>query len=154
MVEPLTRWTCDICAQDVPAAHGLLTFRNQSEDQFLGYDFRIVHSRCSVGSDATAEDVLSNYLGADGLGSLLAFLSAGPGRPGEQGLAVRDIDEFVDVIRRLHTPFYEQARIRFSDPLIRARMRADDRWRPYHSANLRAIADSARQARRSRQHPS
>lgn len=142
--EPLTRWRCDTCHQDVSAANGSLTFRNQFEEPFLAHDFRIVHTDgCRPSCDTSSADSLNIYLGADGLGGLLAYLTAGPGRPGEPGVAVRDMDEFIDLIRRLHIPYYEQARTEFSRPRILEMLKNDDRWNPYRPANLRRMAEHA-----------
>jgi hypothetical protein len=144
LIEPLTRWTCDDCGHDVSSTNGLLMFQNDPTESFLAYEFRIMHaSGCQPDSDSTVTDELESYLGEDGLATLLGYLTAGPGRADEHGIAVRDMDEFVDLIRRLHTPYYEQARKRFSDPLIAETLRNDDRWHPYCPANLRMIAESA-----------
>ena len=59
-----------------------------------------------------------------------------------------DNDEFVDLIRRLHTPYYEQARERFTDPQIARALSRDDRWHPYRPANLRRLAEPAGSAAR------
>ncbi|WP_420121434.1 hypothetical protein [Nakamurella sp.] len=83
---------------------------------------------------------LAACLDRDGLSLLLAFLSAGPGRPGEGGPAVQDLDEFVDLIRRLHVPYYEPARDRFDDPAVREALRRGDRVGPYQSPELRRLA--------------
>jgi hypothetical protein len=52
------------------------------------------------------------FLGADGLQALLAFLDAGPllapDGPPQDGVA--DIRNYVDTVRRLHIPHYEEAR--------------------------------------------
>jgi len=144
MIAPLTHWTCDGCGQDVSSPDGQLTFRNEAAEPFLAYEFRIVHAAtCHPFSDNIVTEPLHTYLGADGLTRLLAYLTAGPGRAPEPGLAVRDIDEFVDLIRRLHTPYYEQARERFADPQIAQALRTDDRWHPYRPANLRRLAEPA-----------
>ena len=149
MIAPLTQWTCDGCGQDVSGPDGQLTFRNEAAEPFLAYEFRIVHpSSCQRANDNAVTEELHTYLGEDGLTRLLAYLTAGPGRAREPGLAVRDIDEFVDLIRRLHTPYYEQARERFTDPQIAQALRSDDRWHPYRPANLRRLAEPAGSAAR------
>lgn len=142
MDQPLTRWTCDTCGHDVSSTTGLLAFQNQPKEPFLAYHFRIVHtSGCLADGQDLVIDNLNNYLGADGLDTLLAYLTAGPGRPGEQGIAVCDVDEFVDLIRRLHSPYYEEARTKFGDPLVAKTLNDDDRWHPYLPSNLQRIAE-------------
>ena len=86
-------------AIDVSSTNGLLTFQNDPTQPFLAYEFRIMHaSGCQPDSDNTVTDELQSYLGEDGLATLLAYLTAGPGRADEHGIAVRDMDEFVDLI--------------------------------------------------------
>lgn len=50
------------------------------------------------------------------LAMLLSWLSHGPlVGPSETMPEVHDFDEYVNLVRRLHTPYYEEARGRFSD---------------------------------------
>jgi hypothetical protein len=144
-VEPLSRWICDNCSLDASSSNGVLSFLTESTPPFLAYEFRIIHaSGCQSDNDEAVTEELHTYLGADGLAKLLAYLTAGPGRAGEQGIAVRDVDEFADLIRRLHTPYYEQARRRFRVPVMAEALRTDDRWHPYLPAKLRIIAETER----------
>lgn len=137
-----TAWRCDLCAGEVHRDGGLLTFRTQQEPPYSVHAFRIVHATCgSAGAGEVAGEPLAACVDQDGLSLLLAFLSAGPGRRGDPGLAVSDIDEFVDLVRRLHVPFYERARHRFGDPQVERSMRLTDRARPYQTPALRPLAD-------------
>ena len=133
-------WICDTCGQDVSADDGAVSSRIPSTGAFLVADFRIVHAAgCRPpGADVVTTDVRS-HLGADGLSLLLAYLSAGPGRAGETGVAISDIDSFVDLVRRLQIPHYEQARRRFDEPGVAALLRRGDRWTPYRPSSLRQL---------------
>lgn len=148
---------------------GVLAFGTDEQHPYAAGGFQILHAAClpaagapapAPGRDAvgTRTDratgpstdpapgrsintvALAACLDGDGLSLLLAFLSAGPGRPGEGGPAVLDLDEFVDVVRRLHVPYYEPARVRFDDPPVRAALRRADRVGPYQSTELRRLA--------------
>lgn len=122
------------------AQDGVLAYRTQPHPPFAAHAFRIVHVTChSVGDTELCTVGLAACLDRDGLSLLLAFLSAGPGRRDEPGLTVHDIDEFVDVVRRLHVPLYEPARARFGDPAVRAALRHSDRAGPYQSPALRRL---------------
>ncbi len=135
-------WICDTCDDQVTADQGVVSSRTLSTEPFLVTDFRIVHAAgCLPSSDDVVTIDLRSHLGAAGLTLLLAYLSAGPGRPTEPGVAVADIDSFVDLVRRLHTPLYERARRRLSDPHIAAELRQEDRWTPYQPPGLRRLID-------------
>lgn len=136
-----TSWWCDSCATAVTADDGLLAFRTQEQPPYAARGFSILHVRCVTTDIGELGAVrLAACLGRDGLSLLLAFLSAGPGRPDEPGPAVHDIDEFVDAIRRLHVPFYELARRRFGDPRVWRTLRRADRASSYQSPALRRLA--------------
>lgn len=110
-------WTCDVCGADtVDADNGYLIWEDAVNDG--PWDFKIIHrdtcDRQSMGSSA-----LDRMLGPDGLVHLTAWLSLGPIKAAMgQGKPVppRDLDEFVDLVRRLHVPGYEQARERYRAP--------------------------------------
>lgn len=133
-------WRCDGCGT-VVTADGVLAFRTQQQAPYAVGGFRILHDTCLPPDEPEGGAVgLAACLDRDGLSLLLAFLSAGPGRSGEPGPAVQDLDEFVDVIRRLHVPYYEPARPRFDEPDVRGALRQADRVGPYQSAGLRGLA--------------
>ena len=50
------------------------------------------------------------FLGAKGLAYAMGFLSDGPIMGGEPRMRVADLDSFVDLVRRVQTPWYEEAR--------------------------------------------
>lgn len=135
-----TSWRCDACATPVTADGGVLAYLTQGRPPFASGRFRILHAPCGMAEDAELVTVrLSACLDRDGLSLMLAFLSAGPGRRDETGPTVDDVDEFVDVIRRLHVPFYEPARLRFGEPQVQRTLRRADRASPYQSAALRSL---------------
>jgi hypothetical protein len=85
------------------------------DDQFTKYAFRIVHHLsaspkhgsygCYYREQAelyVADVPLPYFLGVDGLAHVLSFLTDGAG--------VRDVGAFVEMIRRCHLPYYEEAR--------------------------------------------
>jgi hypothetical protein len=139
-----TSWRCDECATAVTADGGLLAYRTQPQPPYAAGGFRILHASCRAPNDAELATVrLAACLDRDGLSLLLGFLSAGPGRCPEPGLTVDDIDEFVDLIRRLHVPFYEPARRRFGEPHVRRTLLRADRAGPYQSPALRRLLQAS-----------
>lgn len=148
---PLTSWTCDTCGDliDDPA-RGLVTWRDAVGDSppRAATDFQIVHKNmegrsCDPGASAgyLQSIELKSMLGPAGQARLLALLTAGPlkGEPGPT-VAVADFDSFVDVFRRLHTEWYEEARPHFADPQTAARLDDANEVYPYLPEVLKRIA--------------
>jgi len=55
---------------------------------------------------------LDHFLGADGMPVILAFLDVGPHHREEyKGPEVRSVREWMEVFRRLHLAYYEEARL-------------------------------------------
>src|SRR6478736_5864673 len=110
-----TTWYCDTCHEEITDTTAALLAWKDMRTEGGGYqsgDFRIVHKgkKCDYdNSMATLE--LSDMLGPDGLAHLLYFLSIGPLKgPTRPESRIVDMDQFVDIIRRLQTPRYEEAR--------------------------------------------
>jgi hypothetical protein len=76
---------------------------------------------------------------------LLSFLSLGTikNNLGDKGnIKVKDLDEFIDFFRRLQTPFYEEARIKFGSEEILDRFSDASEVRPYQQDALQNIIES------------
>jgi len=148
MDKPLTTWYCDSCGGPITdLTQSLLTW--DTDDTGRATEFRIVHK--SMGGRQcdpyrapsprfTSSNELSNYVGADGLAALLSFLSAGPliGKTASFP-RVADFDQFVDVVRRLQTPWYEEARSHFAEEEVRDALEDASETLPYLSDVLRRI---------------
>ncbi len=112
-VEPFTRWRCDECGQEIASARdGWIEWR---ERDGVMCDFRIVHhisaSPRGDGTGCYGESTVGNMLmeetlWADGLAWLLGLLAKSP----------VDRRQFAELVRRLHVPFYEEARNHVVDP--------------------------------------
>lgn len=117
-MKPLEEWTCDTCRQVVSSSDGALEWLSPSGKG--PHSFRIVHNsdRCYRHTNAydRADIPLSEFLGAKGLQNFLSMLSVGPILdPKEKGEPIPHIPSFVDTVRRLQIPFYEEARHYFSE---------------------------------------
>jgi hypothetical protein len=112
-LKPLQQWICDTC-------HGLIESPQDGflewlldDDQQRRLDFRIVHRKSKSprrtaegcyqhGKASNNQDMnLDAFINADGLGYLLSFLHP-------DAKATRELGE---LIRRLHLPLYEEARM-------------------------------------------
>ncbi|HKT29160.1 hypothetical protein [Dyella sp.] len=111
-------WRCDTCGKQVSVQEGYVIWNSNGPDR----DFRIIHkSRCDD-KDLSSSMALSDLVGADGIATLLSFLTVGSlayvpdGLSGDKEINLTD---FADLFRRLHVPNYERARRHFGDPRIR-----------------------------------
>jgi len=116
MDKPLTVWYCDHCGdkiEDVDAGYVIWKYTDGKE-----HDFRIIHKvQCDNNSYSSSLPVM-NFLGVDGLAKILSFLSPGPiiqGIDESPRCRLLNMNEFVDFVRRVQTPYYEEARRYFND---------------------------------------
>lgn len=140
MPSPLTTWTCDTCGDPVDAEEGYVIWKDTAGQ---AHDFRIIHKKRCDDKDLQSSLPLADLIGPAGLAKLLSFLSYGrleqmkaePARPDRIG----DIDEFVDFVRRVQTPYYEQARPLFSDYQVQERMADWNEVAPYLPEELEKL---------------
>lgn len=141
---------CDTCHEEITDIHGaLLAWKDvPTEVGFQSSDFRIVHKggKCDYdNSMATWE--LGYALGTDGLARLLYFPSIGSLRgPSGPEPRVVNMDQFVDIIRRLQTPQYEEARRYFGTSEVREEFADANEFLPYTQQGLAAIIEIGRDA--------
>jgi len=98
------------------------------------YDFKIIHqNRCDL-DHYQLSNSLDRFLGVNGLTVLLSFLSLGEIKinlGGSSSIKVKNMDEFVDFVRRLQTPLYEEARPKFEDQSVLAAHSDSNEVYPY-----------------------
>lgn len=152
---PLEAWVCDTCGELATSDDnsGMVVWQTHDTDgRFDYYDFKIVHKtiasdphpyRCDPGAENgfTSSLPLNAFLGADGLALLLSWLSQGPLKSGGTEPRVVDMDQFVDLVRRVQTPYYEEARSRFDDERTHYWLGDANEYAPYRPDTLRRIAD-------------
>lgn len=131
--QPLTTWYCDVCGKRIEDIQkGYLTWK--TGDNLHSHDFKIIHKiNCDL-DDHPVSVPLRNFIGADGLSCLLSHLSLGPimlAHGIESHCDASNIDEFVDLIRRLQTPYYEEARRKFQNQKVMADFSASTEMYPY-----------------------
>lgn len=112
-------WYCDICGEPIQEAGDGLVFWLHENQRITGY--RLVHAVTCDLPHLTAFENLSNLLGVDGLVNLTGYLTVGPllraqGRDEES--EVQNVPEFIELVRRLHVPHYEEARKYFGHPSV------------------------------------
>lgn len=129
MLRPLEQWICDQCDQIIESPKsGWIEWVNSGDYKAGG--FKIVHHASSspyhpkgdcyhyTHATGRADSHLEEFLGDDGIPNLLRFLDLGPYHDRNySGPWVRDIREFVELMRRLTIPYYEEARLYWREAL-------------------------------------
>lgn len=123
MLEPLKQWYCDGCG-------GII---NSSEDGYLEWigpigapeGFKVIHNTggpsgsCShyVKHRYLKDMPLTHYTGENALAALLPFFDVGEylDPDGNSLNNLKDQREFVELIKRLLIPYYEDARLHFHE---------------------------------------
>jgi hypothetical protein len=140
MDEPLTVWYCDRCRKRIEDSEQGRVRWQVSEGK--AHNFKIVHIETCMWDPNTASADLSDFLGPDKLPYLLSFLSAGPiviSRKLSPTRVASNVDEFVDFIRRVQTPYYEEARRYFGVDDIFDFVEDDPEITPYLPGQLENI---------------
>jgi hypothetical protein len=145
-------WLCDICWEPIPSVGVGLVIWQESKERPM-HDFKIVHKtidpwRCWDRAEAAgyrSSEEIDACTGVDGLTNLLSWLSLGPLDAATQGrnrthVASEDLDDFVDLVRRLQIPYYEEARRRFGDQEVHEELAGVNPVYPYTVARLRWAA--------------
>jgi hypothetical protein len=153
MLTPLKQFVCDVCGKIIenPEA-GYVVW--DTDDQMLAYGIKVIHhAKCDDRSCGRSND-LPHFLGEDGLAYLLSFLSAGPIAMKEKFGAgkgrVKNLDEFTDFFRRCQTPYYEEIRQYFDDPVVIDRLSDHNEYSPYVISTMQKLIDEAAERRRKR----
>lgn len=112
---PLEQWICDECGKLVGVEDGTVlwnrAYPGNGELPAFHTDFIIVHNKCDKNEPSRPQSLpLAELVGPKGLMRLTEMLSGGPFRPGMTYLPDPDFKSYVDLFRRLHVPFYEEAR--------------------------------------------
>lgn len=139
-----TVWYCDTCNGEISDPEGSLVVWDFDSNLAKG-GFGIVHKgrKCDRDSESHSME-LSHMIGADGQEHLLSFLSYGPLPIREGTPRVADIDGFVDLFRRLHTPGYEEARRYFNVQEVQEQFSSANEFAAFTPSELEWIIKTGR----------
>ena len=144
MDEPLKIWYCDVCGKPINNLdEAMLIWRSENDKDF---DFKIVHQTTHLKKGCDIREYpysahVSEFLGDKGLTYLLSFLSLGKARKEKSYRSVKDMDEFVDLIRRFQIPYYEEARRYFQTPETQELIEGTNEYYPYMPKILKRIIE-------------
>ena len=137
--EPLKRWRCDGCGKWIESADkGYVRWLTGSGG---AGDFKVVHQGDCDDGEAPYAMALPEFLGPDGLARLTALLSPGPLKRGVSAAHAVNLDQWVDLVRRLQLPFYEEARERLHQSSTAKEHAGWDESAPYLRAHLQSLAE-------------
>ncbi|MEK7449470.1 MAG: hypothetical protein AAB019_08300 [Planctomycetota bacterium] len=129
-LQPLKQWICDGCGKIIKDIEdGYIEYIEGVEgNHYKAKDFRIVHhaSKSPKKPDGNCYKyektgtwntiALSEFVGNNGLAQLLTLIDIGPiHSPQFSGPHVQDLREWTDFCRRLHFPYYEEARLHWEN---------------------------------------
>lgn len=139
--EPLKRWRCDVCGGWIEAADkGYVRWLTGPEG--VG-NFEVVHQGDCDDGEAPYALALRELLGPDGLARLTALLSPGLLKAGMSPAHLVNLDQWVDLVRRLQLPYYEEARERLQQRSTAYEHAGWDEAAPYLQENLHDLASIA-----------
>lgn len=143
MDKPFSKWYCDVCGKEIiDEKKGYVIWRFENHKS---YDFKIIHQKDCELKDHSSSAALTEFLGENGLTYLLSKLSFGPIKRqiGEDSQCqIVNFDEFVDFVRRLQIPYYEEARKYFKSEKTISYYYDNDEISPYEPEQLKAIISS------------
>jgi hypothetical protein len=148
--QPLQEWICDVCDEPITGADQGIVRWTTSGDDLQYSDFQIIHKTFLSDPEPYSCDphngswrLIEDFLNADGLALLLSWLSIGPLKGGGAACRIASFDDFVELVRRVQTPFYEEARRHFDDEQTRDWLDDANEYSPYLPATLQRIAEGS-----------
>ncbi len=154
MLEPLKQWVCDSCGEIINSAEdGWVEWLDGEEEFNSCYGFKIVHNDGSSPrgkggcfhyseKQGPSDIQLDHFMGDKGYVYLLSFLDWGPYViPEYKGPRVKDIREFIEFMRRLTIPYYEEARMFFKEALADGDLDPSSVDMIYDPEDLKRIVD-------------
>lgn len=118
-MEPLKQWICDVCGKVIESPSEGYVVWGENEDGMVD-KFRIIHQNRHidgkiVGCDCDRKYNLSmpleSFLGDEGKVQFLSIVDPGPEFTSEYRDQIANKRLFLEVVRRLQIPYYEEARI-------------------------------------------
>lgn len=149
MLVPVTQWRCDECGEVVSAEDGYVIWNRFNAPDF---QFRVIHHVKCDNNAFPSSLALSSLLGPDGLAKLTSWLSYGPpnsqpGLPSRQECAgdypIPPLDAWVDLMRRLHLPRYEESRPLYFRPWVWDHFSGTSESYPYLQDSIAGLLDEA-----------
>jgi len=118
-LKPLEEWICDKCSQVIEGPeNGYMEWIHFAGKK--AYGFKIVHhgGECYHYNhhEGRSDSSLDDFIGDKGLTTLLSMIHPGKRHmPDSNEVQIENPVEFLEVVRRLHIPYFEEARLYWSN---------------------------------------
>lgn len=141
MLAPLKQWYCDNCGELINSPEEGYVLWDYSSN--IGHsNFKIIHvSKCD-NNTKNSSGALTDFLGERGIIFFTSMLSIGSVKInlGESGQPrIKNMDKFVDFMRRLQLPYYEEARKFFNRDSVLEFLSDSNEQYPYFPDTLKKI---------------
>ncbi|HYP97850.1 MAG TPA: hypothetical protein VER96_04195 [Polyangiaceae bacterium] len=159
-LKPLTQWYCDCCGNIIKNIKDAWVewIVDLSTKPMTYGDFRIVHHLsalpedtpfpgCQRGRVAGLGDLpMESFIGSYGQAHLLSWIDPGEivdpsGKEIGKGL-VRNLREWTTLFRRIHMPYYEEARLYMARASANGRYNGYNQALPFKESELLAVIES------------
>jgi hypothetical protein len=142
MSQPLTYWYCDVCGEKIEnVVGGYVIWKSGG---LKAHGFKIIHQGKCDTNEYPSSAALSDFLGHAGLAYLFSKLSLGPvmlNNGQSSHCQIEDFDEFVDFMRRVQVPHYEEARRHFNNRNLLEDLSDANEVYPYLPEQLESISN-------------
>ena len=117
-MEVLKQWVCDFCGDIIETPEKGYVLQNRNDENS---DYKIVHHAGCVDkkmyADIPCSLSLDKFVGVDGLVRLISMIDLGFYHMPEYRLEIKNMREFIELFRRVQIPYYEEARLYWSDAI-------------------------------------
>lgn len=140
-MKPFQFWRCDTCGEPVALEEGYVIWGREGKP---ATDFRIIHKSVCDDDSLISSLPLADFVGADGLAQLTAMLSYGM-LTKDSGVTSRsehdlpDLDAWVDFVRRVQIPHYEQVRLLYLQSETREALSDAGEVYPYLQRSIESL---------------
>ena len=123
-----SQWFCDVCGRVIESPNkGYVVWKYGNSYESEGYfKYKILHPRglldeygerygCDNDSSYCYSASLVDFVGDRGLAALLYILDSGLSYEFEYRERINNVGDFLELFRRIHMPYYEEARFYFKE---------------------------------------
>lgn len=142
-LRPLIDFVCDTCGYAIDSTKD--GYVEWIDNNNIVEQFRIAHNttRCLIhsGNYGRKDTNLSDFLGDDKFAYILSFLDVGAVLDPHFscGFRVKDVRNYVEFVRRITIPYYEEARLYFGTAISNGEFQGDNELAIYNTMKLQGI---------------
>lgn len=148
-MEPLQQWICDVCGGIIEKPEDGYVVWSRDIDKKLDR-IRIVHKNKIVGDKRVGCDRdksfplsmdLKSFLGPKGIVRLLSMVDPGPNFTNEYEDRIANKRLFLEFVRRLQIPYYEEARLYWNEAMADGFFDGANEIKTYDPEDLQSLVE-------------